>query len=286
MSEKEAKPVETKEIATLDVRDASDHAVALMRKRVENQEEMLKIAIKLTGQHQWVMFGESLYPTGGCADTILRRAFGLHWGEKTITIEDTPDGKLATCTAWLMQDGRKVEAFTGYRLMTGFIKNEADLRRAVLENLKSVAVRDLLGLRFRTPEELKHLGLDVTKLEKRVDFQEHDKQGSEVIAPFGKQKGKPLSELNDENLQWLAEAVKKSVEDPTKEKWKAKNQALVEACREEYKRRRVSKEEEKKEAKEDGPPPPVDPETGEVIKDEQDFGPKAWDEKSKEEPGL
>lgn len=251
MSEsKELQVIETKPvtaIATLDVRDASAQGLALMRERVEVQKQMLKIAISLTAPNQWTVFSgtdkktgelrESIYPTGGAADTILRRAFGLTWGEKDITIEDTAQGPMATCSAWLMRGDERVEHFTGYRSYGGFVKTEADLRRAVVENMKSVAVRDLLGLRFRTPAELRELGLDASKLDRRADFQSHDQDPSQIVVPFGRDKGKLVSDVGDDQLEWLADAVKKSVEDPDKSKFKARNQALLDALRDEYRRR-------------------------------------------------
>lgn len=246
----------------LDVRDASAGGAALMHERVENQKKMLAIAIRLTAPNQWVVFGESIYPTGGAADTILRRAFGLTWSEKTMTVEDTPDGRLATCTAWLMHGQEKVEQFTGYRFMGGFIKNEADLRKGAIENMKSAAVRDILGLRFRSPEEIRELGLDVSKLERRVDFEERDKDPGSVTVPFGRDKGKKLTEIDESSLTWLADTIKKSIEDPAKEKFKTRNQALLDALRAEYKARH-QKPEPKGEF-DYGPPPMTDEEIAEL----------------------
>jgi len=236
-------------VATLDVRDASAQALALMEERVANQKKMLAIAVKLTAPDQWTVFAgtdkvgvyrETIYPTGGAADTILRRAFGLTWSEKEITVQDTPDGKLATCSAWLMSGKERVEHFTGYRMMGGYIKTEADLRRSVLENMKSVAVRDLLGLRFRSPAEIKELGLDVTRLERRAEFQSHDTDPNTATIPFGRDKGKPITDVDDSSLKWVAESIKKSIDDPAKSKWKSKNETLLTALRDEHKRRHAA----------------------------------------------
>jgi hypothetical protein len=274
------KPIETTPVAlaTLDVRDASAQGLALMRERVENQKKMLSIAIGLTAPGQWTVFAgtgkdgvykESIYPTGGAADTILRRAFGLTWAERDITVEDTPDGRMATCSAWLMNGDIRVEHFTGYRFLTGFVKNEADLRKGAAENMKSIAVRDLLGLRFRSPAELKEMGLDVGKIKSRAEFQTHDKDPGTVVVPFGKNKGQSITDIDDGNLQWLADAVKKSIEDPEKAKFKRKNQELLDALREEYKSRQAKPEEKKVKGKGNKSNPVVDEKTGEVY----DYGP-------------
>jgi len=273
MSDSKNPEVIETQIATLDVRDASAQGLALMEERVKNQKKMLAIAIGLTAPNQWTVFAgtdksgtyrETVYPTGGAADTILRRAFGLTWGEKMIEVEETPDGRLATYSAWLMRGGERVEHFTGYRQMGGYIKTEPDLRKGAMENMKSVAVRDLLGLRFRTPAELKEMGLDVSKLERRAEFQSHEKDPGEMVVPFGRDKGKPITDVDDDALKWLAEAVKKSIADKDKEKWKAKNQAMLDALRAEYARRHPAVEEPAKTEE-----PPHDPETGEVNEEAQ-----------------
>lgn len=257
----------------LDIRDASANGLAMIEERVKNQKKMFKIALGLTAPNQWTIFGgtdgdgvrrESVYPTGGAADTILRRAFGLTWGEKKIEITETPDGPLAECSAWLMCNGQPVEHFTGYRAMSGYIKTTQDLKRAVIENMKSVAVRDLMGLRFRTPAEFKEMGLDISKLDRRAEFQTHDKDPGTVTVPFGRDQGKPITEVSDSTLEWLAEAVKKSVADPDKAKWKTKNETLLVALRNEYKRRRAPAKTEKQPKEE--------------TKGEHDYGPDAMSE--------
>jgi hypothetical protein len=276
MSEKKPEPevIETAPMtamATVDVRDASAQGLALMEERVKNQKKMLAIAVGLTTPNQWTVFAgvgkdgvhrESIYPTGGASDTILRRAFGLTWAEKEITVEDTPDGRLATCSAWLMRGDERLEHFTGYRMMGGYIKTEPDLRKGAAENMKSVAVRDLLGLRFRTPTELKEMGLDVNKLERRAEFQTHDQQGSAVVAPFGRSKGKPITDIDDGDLSWLTDTVAKSITDKDKAKWKAKNETLLAALKDERKRRDNPEKVEKTEKTEEAPG--HDPKTGEV----------------------
>lgn len=45
------------------------------------------------------------------------------------------------------------------------------------------------------------------------------------VARFGKQKDVPLAEIDDDDLDWYANAVKKSVDDPQKARFKADNEA-------------------------------------------------------------
>lgn len=227
-------------VTTVDVRDASPEGVALMRQRVEAQEEMLKIAISLTRPSQWTIFAgggkETIYPTGGAADTILRRAFGLTWGEKVVAVYENNRGDLeASCTAWLMDGDRKVEQFVGYRVMGGYVKTEPDLKRSVVENMKSVAVRDLLGLRFRTPDELQSMGLNVRGIKTRAEFRDHGSDDSgPVLIPFGKgYKGKPVTVLSDTQLVWYTDRANENIANPAKAKWRAKESKWLQTLQEE-----------------------------------------------------
>jgi hypothetical protein len=235
MTEEKATAIETRPmggpIATVDVRDASAEGVKLMRERVDNQKKMLAIAIGLTSGSQWTIFGDSVYPTGGAADTILRRAFGLTWGEKVVEVSRNEDGDLeAVCTAWLMQGDRRIEQFEGRRKLGGFIKTEADMRKGAVENMKSVAVRDLLGLRFRSPDELREMGLDIGKVQRRVDFNSRESSGPGVATvPFGNKKGTPVTELDDRSLAWYIAAAEKAIADPEKAKFKAKEEKWLAA---------------------------------------------------------
>jgi hypothetical protein len=276
-----AKPIETTPMVldtpqTVDIRDASAHGLALMEERVRNQKKMIAIAISLTSPSQWVVFSggegkETVYPTGGAADTILRRAFGLGF-TRQISVEDTGDGRLATCVLGLKRNNGEVfEEFTGYRYMGGFVKNEASLRSGAEENAKSKAVRDLLGLRFRTPAELKEMGLDIGKMERRAEFQDHSDHAAApgtVVAPFGKGiKGKPITDITDKDLAWLTNAIKESVTDPEKAKWKAKNEQLLAALLEERKRRDAPQQEKPNGGEAPAPTDDgvdVNPQTGEV----------------------
>lgn len=68
---------------------------------------------------------------------------------------------------------------------------------------------------------------------------------------FGKQKDVPLADLDDEDLDWYANAVKASVEDPKKARFKADNEAHYrEVCAERDRRNGVPDEES--ESAEDG----------------------------------
>lgn len=49
------------------------------------------------------------------------------------------------------------------------------------------------------------------------------------VVPFGNSKGKPIEEESDKGLEWLRNAIATSVDDPSKERWREKNQKLLDA---------------------------------------------------------
>lgn len=51
------------------------------------------------------------------------------------------------------------------------------------------------------------------------------------VVPFGRSKGTPLEEAARPDLEWLEGAIQASVDDPEKERFRAKNVELLEAIR-------------------------------------------------------
>jgi len=49
------------------------------------------------------------------------------------------------------------------------------------------------------------------------------------VVPFGRSKGQPVEECDDRDLMWLQNAMRESVADPAKERWREKNQTLLDA---------------------------------------------------------
>lgn len=256
--------------ALMDVQDQSEHGLRLFEERVRVAKQQLAIALKLVSPGQFVVMSqtgkdgvvrESIYATGGAADRILRMGFGMRWGEKQVTLSRDSEGdQLAVARAPLLKhDGSVYEMVEGRRRMGGFVKTEADLIKGAIENMKHQAVTDMLGLRFLTPDDLKELGLDVSKLPRRADFQDRgpDESG-EAIVPFGKKKGKKLSEVDAKDLDYYADAAQKAIADPAKAKWKAKEERWLAAVEAEKARRAA-------------PPPDAAPQPSQAVK--LTFGP-------------
>jgi len=240
-----------------DVTDQTERGLALFEERVRVAKRQLAAALKLTQPGQWVVMDggdgkQGVYATAGAADRILRMGFGMRWGEKTVKLENTEKALVATCEADLLQhDGRVYERFHGVRRgvydadskggIKGYLKNESDLIKGAIANMKHSAVQALLGLTFLTPADLAELGLDLAKLPRRAEYQDHGEQGAPQsgaqTVPFGKNKGKAITELEDKSLAWYIGAAQDNIKDPAKSKWKAKEEKWLAALVAERERR-------------------------------------------------
>jgi hypothetical protein len=56
-----------------------------------------------------------------------------------------------------------------------------------------------------------------------------NKEGASVKVPFGRDKGKPLTESSKPNLEWLLERVRESLEDPQKAQYINSNKKMIAA---------------------------------------------------------
>jgi hypothetical protein len=55
------------------------------------------------------------------------------------------------------------------------------------------------------------------------------KPGGDLVLNFSRSKGKPVSEAATEDLQWVVERLHASIADPEKARFRAKDEALLEA---------------------------------------------------------
>lgn len=255
--------------------DQTERGLKLFEEAVRVAREKLRLALTLTEPGQLIVMAgdagkETVYFTSGAADRILRMGFGMRWGDKTVEVIDQPDGsKLAIARAALIRsNGEEHERFEGRRKMRidpetkkikGYIRSEEDLIKSALANMKHIAVTDVLGMRELTPSDLIKLGIDVSKLPKRADFETHSGGSSagpdgEMTVAFGKQKGMKISELPDRDLAWYIEASKKSIADPEKAKWKDKEQKRLDSMLAEQEKRKAP-----------ATPPPLSAEHQELV---------------------
>lgn len=245
----ETRPAELPQsLAIIDLLDGSANAAITLEKRAQVRAHILKIALNMTSPSQWQKFSgngkTTLYPMGGAADTILRSVFGCTWGDKRVTLtRDESGGAIhAKANAVLYQGGRATEEFEGHRDMGGFVNTEADLIKGAFENMKSCAVRDLLGLRGRSAEEIKAMGLDVDAIKTDVTFRDNKAGAGDVPTfRFGRCKDKAYNDpsVSAQDLAWYLKMSDESIasDDPKKIKYRKSEEKNNAALRAEIKRR-------------------------------------------------
>jgi hypothetical protein len=61
-----------------------------------------------------------------------------------------------------------------------------------------------------------------------------------AVAPFGRAKGQPLDAVETKDLQWLADALGRSIDDPSKQMYRRKNEGDLANVQAELARRRAA----------------------------------------------
>jgi hypothetical protein len=274
----DAKPMQL-EHKVSDITDQTEQGLALLEERVRVAKRQLAIALRLAQPGQIMAYGEgdkqSIYLTGGAADRILRIGFGFRWANKKVSIDRDEEGITAIASGDLLRhNGEMYESFTGIRRMLynperkggieGYIKNEPDLIKAALQNMKHTAVHDLLGLRFLSRQDISELGVDLDSLERKVEFQDHGEDVADTPrVPFGKNKGKPITELSARSLDWYIDAARKNISDPEKQRWRAKEEKWIAGLTAEKARREGRAPEPMADEYANVGPPPMEREPGE-----------------------
>jgi len=245
----DARPADVTDLATtVDAFFDNPKADAIaMNQREARRKALLKTCFVMTSASQWTIFRDektgkaTVYPQGGAGDAILRHVLGCLWQDKEVEVTLNGDGQpeSAKASGWLCTSaGRRIERFEGFREMGGYVKNRSDLIKCALENMKSVAVRDVLGLRGRSPEELSALGLDLSKV--GVATFANNKSGDVVtFPPFGKKSGVAIDDpsVTLKDIEWYAGRAKETLADPQKAKYHKSEQKRLDAYTAEYKRR-------------------------------------------------
>lgn len=119
------------------------------------------------------------------------------------------------------------------------------VQKAAFANFKVRAIAGFLGLRGLTKQDLKEMGFDHADRIKGFTYQSGGKGGgggSNIVPNFGPEhlRGKTWDhpEVTMKDLKFYYDAIKQSVDNPKKSKWKASNEAKLEAIKAEGNRRR------------------------------------------------
>ncbi|HET9554372.1 MAG TPA: hypothetical protein VFP50_15525 [Anaeromyxobacteraceae bacterium] len=260
--------------------------VRQLEQRALFRERIIQLALRQTAATQYVIHRaegdearESVYPMGAAADAMFS-FLGLTWAS---VVESTVDGRpsyrrgeqkwQSEIRSVPVKDGKGnvvgedryywvksglwsrdalVALAEGKRLIgVGYSKDEPTTEMNAFENLKSRAVREVLGLKGKDRTWYKVQGLDLSAA-RVAEFQDRKAGASsdpdQAVIKWGKAKGKKVSELSDDDLRFYTERQEKDCADPEKAKFKPER--LLAALKAEAERRAAKPTEDAESAEE------------------------------------
>lgn len=236
-----------------------DDLMAVLEARNRMMERVLSYAISATHPGQWQMLGDKPWPTGPACEAMARRC-GVSWERPECEKRDTSDeaGPAYTWTyrarfflpggidsIWAEGHCSSRDQFIGtgqdYETREFTEVEEGNIRQSAMTNMIVNGVTRLLGVRNLTRARLDELlGDGATEQMGKVKYEAGAKGGGrgklddEKPIPFGRSKGKKVSEAADDDLAWLLGKMKEPASDP---KYQASNDRWVKSIEAEQARR-------------------------------------------------
>jgi len=173
---------------------ALDQIISQAEQGVELVKRLIKVAIKMTNEDDWVNQDGRPYLTHSGAEKIARR-FGVSW-ENVRWWKDwseDPKGKFYIYTftgRFFLKTGDSIEAVGTCSQRDKFFSmahgeprplseiDETNIKKAAYANLVVNGITHLLGLRSLTWDQLKEAGLNIEKIA-RVEYKEAPKNQTE-----------------------------------------------------------------------------------------------------------
>jgi hypothetical protein len=235
----------------------------VIERRNKLLDKLLQYAISATHAGQWTDQDGKPYPTAAAAEVMARRcAVSIRNVAHTKTPSSDDKGPfylyIVTCDASLPGDWDTIQAmgtcssrdtFLGTETRAGRNLSDIDegnILKAAYSNMMVNAVTRLLGVRNLTWEQLANVNIQREGAQK-IERQSGRSGGGTTahkdgvpVVPFGRSKGKPVTDIDDADLTYLLGRAKEDVakNDP---KWGAKNKAWLDALEAEQARRANAK---------------------------------------------
>ncbi len=228
----------------------------IIEKRNLAMTRILEYAVSATHAGQWVDQNGKPWPTGAACEVMARRC-AVSWKNVETTKRASDDDKgsfyIYECRATFFLAGGfdSIEAvgtcssrdtFLGTETRAGRPLSEIDegnVMKAAFTNMEVNGVTRLLGVRHLTWERLAELGIDRAGVAARVENETGARGGgdssSEWTVPFGRDKGKKLSEVSD--LSFFVKKYAADIADPAKAKWADRNKKTLADIKAEMARR-------------------------------------------------
>lgn len=114
---------------------------------------------------------------------------------------------------------------------------DAAVKKAAWESLQLAAREYTAAPHAQTATNLVEAACEVAQAKGWREPRAAPAAGDVCLPNFGRNKGQPISGTETKDLEWYAGALRKSIDDPSKERWVTENQSLLDAITDELERR-------------------------------------------------
>lgn len=243
---------------------------AMAERRIEAVNKIKILALRVTNERDWTDQGGNPYLQVS-GDEKVARLFGISWRLDDPTREDHDDGhfsytfkgyfSMGTVEIEVIGTRSSKDPFFGGSKAEPLPPSEIDrndVKKGAMTNCLGNGISRLLGIRNLTWEDLAKAGIDRSKVGK-VNFKSSDPQAALTLPNYGRHKGEKMDDpaIPISELKYYLAGAEKSIADPTKEKYRAKEEKLRDA---------LIAEIAKREAK-----PPTETKDSKLVADFKDF---------------
>lgn len=224
-------------------------------KRLAAIQKILHVALKITNHQDWVDLGGKPYLQSTGAEKIARM-FGICWRFDEPSVEFSDDGHFTyTYKGYFVMGSSEIEVIGTRSSKDVFFSrsggedippseiDRADVKKSAYTNCINNGITRLLGIRNLTWDQVRGSGIAQEK-SGSVTYGK-DPNAAATLPNYGNHKGKLVDDpsVPVDALKYYLAGAEKSIADPAKAKFKAKEERLRDAIKAELAKREASKSE-------------------------------------------
>jgi hypothetical protein len=223
---------------------------AAAERRIEAVNKIKRLALRVTNERDWRDQGGNPYCQVSGNEKVAR-LFGVSWRLDEPIRENHEDGHFSySFKGYFSMGTAEIEVIGTRSSKDPFFSGSKDkpippseidsndVKKGAMTNCLGNGISRLLGIRNLTWEDLKAAGIDREKVGK-VSYRDSDPQAALKLPNYGKHKGQALDDpaVPTDELRYYLSGSEKSIADPAKAQYKAKEEKLRDALKAEIAKR-------------------------------------------------